>query len=715
MVKFSSLNDAQKEAVVAEDKHLRIIAGAGSGKTRVLTMRIAYLIEKMGVFPKNILAITFTNKAAAEMKSRIGAMLGDDLNTVWISTIHSLCMRILREDIAAMGYPKNFTVVDQNDQHQILKEAYKEYGIDKKNLSYGNVLNYIGNCKTERMSPERAMMLASGDYNEENKAKVYDYYEKRLKSIYGLDFDDLILWTVEMFSKFEMIKKKWSNRFEYIHVDEFQDIDKTQYQLIKQLSSVHDNIYVVGDPDQTIYTWRGADVNIIINFEKDFKDTRTIILNQNYRSTNMILSGANSVIKNNKLRVEKDLFTKADDGEKIVHNTLDSLENEAHYVRKEISKLYGDGTKYSNMAVLYRSNYLSRNIEKVLVEAQIPYVIYGGIRFYERAEIKDILSYLRMITQGDDLAFSRIINVPKRGIGQKTLDNILEIAKEHGITMYQVIKDGLYTKNKDVFTSFVRMIERWKEMEKTADLESLLKSVLDDSGYRMYLEKENETERLENVKALVDDIKEYSEIYESSSLDEYLQMISLYTDKENRNEVDAVSLMTIHSAKGLEFDTVFVIGMSEGVFPSERSMSDGIKGLEEERRLAYVAYTRARRKLYLTDSNDFSFVIQSSKNTSRFVNEIDDEYIEHISKVSKPVFKSNTHFFDDLENITVSKRQVAKPQSNETIKKGDHVMHAIFKEGVVIGEKNGFLEIAFAHPHGIKKILKGHPSVKKIQ
>ena len=649
------------------------------------------------------------------MKSRIGAMLGDDLNTVWISTIHSLCMRILREDIAAMGYPKNFTVVDQNDQHQILKEAYKEYGIDKKNLSYGNVLNYIGNCKTERMSPERAMMLASGDYNEENKAKVYDYYEKRLKSIYGLDFDDLILWTVEMFSKFEMIKKKWSNRFEYIHVDEFQDIDKTQYQLIKQLSSVHDNIYVVGDPDQTIYTWRGADVNIIINFEKDFKDTRTIILNQNYRSTNMILSGANSVIKNNKLRVEKDLFTKADDGEKIVHNTLDSLENEAYYVRKEISKLYGDGTKYSNMAVLYRSNYLSRNIEKVLVEAQIPYVIYGGIRFYERAEIKDILSYLRMITQGDDLAFSRIINVPKRGIGQKTLDNILEIAKEHGITMYQVIKDGLYTKNKDVFTSFVRMIERWKEMEKTADLESLLKSVLDDSGYRMYLEKENETERLENVKALVDDIKEYSEIYESSSLDEYLQMISLYTDKENRNEVDAVSLMTIHSAKGLEFDTVFVIGMSEGVFPSERSMSDGIKGLEEERRLAYVAYTRARRKLYLTDSNDFSFVIQSSKNTSRFVNEIDDEYIEHISKVSKPVFKSNTHFFDDLENITVSKRQVAKPQSNETIKKGDHVMHAIFKEGVVIGEKNGFLEIAFAHPHGIKKILKGHPSVKKIQ
>lgn len=715
MVKFSSLNDAQKEAVVAEDKHLRIIAGAGSGKTRVLTMRIAYLIEKMGVFPKNILAITFTNKAAAEMKSRIGAMLGDDLNTVWISTIHSLCMRILREDIAAMGYPKNFTVVDQNDQHQILKEAYKEYGIDKKNLSYGNILNYIGNCKTERMSPERAMMLASGDYNEENKAKVYDYYEKRLKSIYGLDFDDLILWTVEMFSKFEMIKKKWSNRFEYIHVDEFQDIDKTQYQLIKQLSSVHDNIYVVGDPDQTIYTWRGADVNIIINFEKDFKDTRTIILNQNYRSTNMILSGANSVIKNNKLRVEKDLFTKADDGEKIVHNTLDSLENEAYYVRKEISKLYGDGTKYSNMAVLYRSNYLSRNIEKVLVEAQIPYVIYGGIRFYERAEIKDILSYLRMITQGDDLAFSRIINVPKRGIGQKTLDNILEIAKEHGITMYQVIKDGLYTKNKDVFTSFVRMIERWKEMEKTADLESLLKSVLDDSGYRMYLEKENETERLENVKALVDDIKEYSEIYESSSLDEYLQMISLYTDKENRNEVDAVSLMTIHSAKGLEFDTVFVIGMSEGVFPSERSMSDGIKGLEEERRLAYVAYTRARRKLYLTDSNDFSFVIQNSKNTSRFVNEIDDEYIEHISKVSKPVFKSNTHFFDDLENITVSKRQVAKPQSNETIKKGDHVMHAIFKEGVVIGEKNGFLEIAFAHPHGIKKILKGHPSVKKIQ
>lgn len=713
MVKFSSLNDKQKEAVIASDDHIRIIAGAGSGKTRVLTMRIAYLIEKLGVNPHNILAITFTNKAAAEMKSRITQMLGDDLNTVWISTIHSLCMRILREDISALGYPKNFTIVDQNDQHQILKEAYKEYGLDKKTLSYANVLNYIGNNKTERIDPIRAKKIALGELNEENKAKVYEYYTERLKSIYGLDFDDLILWTVDLFSKFEMIKTKWANRFKYIHVDEFQDIDKNQYQLIKQLSSVHDHIYVVGDPDQTIYTWRGADVNIIINFEKDYKDTKTIILNENYRSTNMILNGANSLIKNNKLRIEKDLFTNAKDGEKITYNSLESEEAEAYYVVREIQKLHRDGVEYSDIAVLYRSNYLSRNVEKVLVESQIPYTMIGGFKFYERAEIKDILSYLRMITTGDDLAFTRIINTPKRGIGPKALENILEIAKDKGISMYEVVKNGLYHKNKDVFEKFVAMIEKWKEIEKNNDLEVLLKHVLDDSGYRYYLESENETERLENVKSLVDDIKEYQLTYDSSTLDEYLQMISLYTDKASQDYSNSVSLMTIHAAKGLEFDTVFVIGMSEGVFPSERSLNDGLKGLEEERRLAYVAYTRAKRKLYLTDNSGFSFVIQSSKTTSRFIDEIDDEYLIDMKNMSSSKPKPKSNFFDDVMETSVSTRKSA-PSKKSMIKPGDRVSHDMFGEGIVTKLDGSFLVIAFKHPYGIRKIVKGHPSIKKI-
>lgn len=709
MVDFSSLNPAQQEAVMDDSHHLRIIAGAGSGKTRVLTMRIAHLIEDENVAPYHILAITFTNKAAKEMKERILKMLGDDKNNVWISTIHSLCMRILREDIGALGYPKNFTIIDQDDQHAILKEAYKEYGIEKKNLGYSTMLAYISNNKSERVTATRALELASGDYNEVKKAQVYGYYLDRLRSIYALDFDDLILWTVDLFSKEAEIKEKWSRRFHYIHVDEFQDIDKTQYKLIRQLSCIHNNLYVVGDPDQTIYTWRGADVNIIIDFERDYPGTKTIILNENYRSTNNILNAANSLIKNNQLRVDKDLFTRRGDGLKITHNSLDSDESEAYYVRREILKLHEDGVNYKDIAILYRSNYLSRNVEKVLMEARVPYIIFGGIRFYERAEVKDILCYLRMVTTADDLAFKRIINAPRRGIGPKTLDQILEIAKANDISMYEVIKQGLYAKNKEVFKNFVKMIESWREMNEAGNLELLLQHVLDDSGYREYLTKENETERLENVKSLVDDIAEYQQTYPESSLDEYLQMISLYTDKASDKDSDSVNLMTIHAAKGLEFDTVFVIGMSEGVFPGERAMSEGLKGLEEERRLAYVAYTRAKRILYLTDGKSFSFVLQSSKTTSRFVNEINEKYIEHVNRrvEVKPTFVSS------VSDTTLTTRKDSATASSSKIKKGDRVIHALFGEGIVVNDSGNILSIAFMHPHGIKKIAKGHQSIKK--
>ena len=709
MVDFSSLNPAQQEAVMDDSHHLRIIAGAGSGKTRVLTMRIAHLIEDENVAPYHILAITFTNKAAKEMKERILKMLGDDKNNVWISTIHSLCMRILREDIGALGYPKNFTIIDQDDQHAILKEAYKEYGIEKKNLGYSTMLAYISNNKSERVTATRALELASGDYNEVKKAQVYGYYLDRLRSIYALDFDDLIFWTVDLFSKEAEIKEKWSRRFHYIHVDEFQDIDKTQYKLIRQLSCIHNNLYVVGDPDQTIYTWRGADVNIIIDFERDYPGTKTIILNENYRSTNNILNAANSLIKNNQLRVDKDLFTRRGDGLKITHNSLDSDESEAYYVRREILKLHEDGVNYKDIAILYRSNYLSRNVEKVLMEARVPYIIFGGIRFYERAEVKDILCYLRMVTTADDLAFKRIINAPRRGIGPKTLDQILEIAKANDISMYEVIKQGLYAKNKEVFKNFVKMIESWREMNEAGNLELLLQHVLDDSGYREYLTKENETERLENVKSLVDDIAEYQQTYPESSLDEYLQMISLYTDKASDKDSDSVNLMTIHAAKGLEFDTVFVIGMSEGVFPGERAMSEGLKGLEEERRLAYVAYTRAKRILYLTDGKSFSFVLQSSKTTSRFVNEINEKYIEHVNRrvEVKPTFVSS------VSDTTLTTRKDSATASSSKIKKGDRVIHALFGEGIVVNDSGNILSIAFMHPHGIKKIAKGHQSIKK--
>ena len=710
MVSYSSLNDKQKEAVIDESKHLRIIAGAGSGKTRVLTMRIAYLIEQKHINPKNVLAITFTNKAANEMKNRISEMLGEAGDGAFISTIHSLCVRILKEEIGVFGYPKNFTIVDADDQKTILKEAYKEFNIDKKDLSYGSVLDYIANCKYEELSYEKAMDQAYGEKKLVDKANVYKYYDERLKSLYALDFDDLILFTVRLFKLHKDILKKWSSKFIYIHVDEFQDIDKTQYELIKLLSSCHDNVYVVGDPDQTIYTWRGADVNIIVNFDKDFKNTKTIILNQNYRSTNNILEGANSLIKYNKSRVPKDLFSENGDGDKIVHKTLPDETSEAYYIVSCIQSLLKQGYEYNDIAILYRSNYLSREVEKVFIENRIPYVIYGGIRFYERMEVKDILSYLRLIVTGDDLAFQRVINQPKRGIGQKSIDTIFSLAKENNISMYEVVKQGLFAKNQSVLESFVDMVERWKSSLDGKPLEEVLTDVFEQSGYRSMLEKENETERIENVKSLIDDIKDYQETYPGSTLADYLSMISLYTDKANTDGSTSVSLMTIHASKGLEFKAVFVVGLSEGIFPSERTMLEQ-KGVEEERRLAYVAYTRAKEKLTLTDTSSFSYVVNSAKTTSRFVNEVDEKYIEHLDK---PVLKQQS-VFDVPFTTKVSSIEPKKeaPRRPSRYRKSDVVIHKIFGEGVVVKCDGDFVTVAFSYPHGTKTIKADHPSIRK--
>lgn len=710
MVSYSSLNDKQKEAVIDDSKHLRIIAGAGSGKTRVLTMRIAYLIEQKHINPKNVLAITFTNKAANEMKNRISEMLGEAGDGAFISTIHSLCVRILKEEIGVFGYPKNFTIVDGDDQKTILKEAYKEFNIDKKDLSYGSALDYIANCKYEELSYEKAMDQAYGEKKLVDKANVYKYYDERLKSLYALDFDDLILFTVRLFKLHKDILKKWSSKFIYIHVDEFQDIDKTQYELIKLLSSTHDNVYVVGDPDQTIYTWRGADVNIIVNFDKDFKNTKTIILNQNYRSTNNILEGANSLIKYNKSRVPKDLFSENGDGDKIVHKTLPDETSEAYYIVSCIQSLLKQGYEYNDIAILYRSNYLSREVEKVFIENRIPYVIYGGIRFYERMEVKDILSYLRLIVTGDDLAFQRVINQPKRGIGQKSIDTIFSLAKENNISMYEVVKQGLFAKNQSVLESFVDMVERWKSSLDGKPLEEVLTDVFEQSGYRSMLEKENEAERIENVKSLIDDIKDYQETYPGSTLADYLSMISLYTDKANTDGSASVSLMTIHASKGLEFKVVFVVGLSEGIFPSERTMLEQ-KGVEEERRLAYVAYTRAKEKLTLTDTSSFSYVVNSAKTTSRFVNEIDEKYIEHLDKpVAKQQSVFDVPFTTKISSIEPKKEVPRRPSR---YRKSDVVIHKIFGEGVVVKCDGDFVTVAFSYPHGTKTIKADHPSIRK--
>ena len=735
MVQISDLNANQREAVLDDSKYLRIVAGAGSGKTRVLTMRIVHLIEEENVYPNKILAITFTNKAANEMKERIRQMLQNEVTQPWISTIHSLCVRILREDITCMGWPKNFTVLDADDQKTILKEAYKQLEIDANTYPFGSMLDYISNNKGAEISVDRAFELAGDFSGDKTKAEVYKYYVKRQNDMYALDFDDLILWVVRMFKTYSEVLTKWQNRFSYIHVDEFQDIDKIQYKLIKQLTGPFNHLYVVGDPDQTIYSWRGADVNIIMNFEKDFKGVKTIMLNENYRSTSCILNGANSVIRNNKNRLDKELFTSRTSNEKITHYASANDEYEAAYVANKISELHRNGKAYKDIAVLYRSNYLSRSIEKALLDQRIPYIIYGGLRFYDRQEVKDALCYLRLVVIGDDLALQRVINKPKRGIGNKTMELIADTARNENKTMLEVLEtENIFSgKAKVTLNDFVNKVNRWKKMAESKKIETfaLFETILDESGYKAMLEEDHETDRLENLKELIDDIKEFTENYPDSSLDEYLQQVSLYGDREETMSGDYIQLMTVHAAKGLEFDTVFVTDMNDGIFPNERAMNEGSRGVEEERRLAYVAFTRAKNKLYLTEAGGFSFILQRARQTSRFIKEIDDEYIENtgVGNEEHDAFRNRQTLYGQRRENTFYEREekrelysfsekgevesIKREVSSSGYKTGDHLTHVKFGEGVVISCKGGIVEIAFPYPYGVKKIAAGHPSLKK--
>lgn len=714
MIDISVLNEDQKEAVLSDDKYLRIVAGAGSGKTRVLTMRIVHLVEDKGVWPTHILAITFTNKAANEMKDRIRNMMPEATSQAWISTIHSLCVRILREDIMALDWPRNFTVLDADDQKSILREAYKQLKVDSQTYSYGSLLDYISNNKSSDISVERAYILAGGYSGEKTKAQIYEYYVKRQNDLYALDFDDLILWTVRMFRKFPEILAKWQKRFSYIHVDEFQDIDNIQYELIRQLTGMENSLYVVGDPDQTIYTWRGADVNIILNFVKDYPSAKTIMLNQNYRSTSAILNGANSVIKNNRHRLEKDLFSNRESEEKITHYASAGDEYEAQWIAQEVKELHKKGKDYHDMAILYRSNYLSRSIEKAMLDQRIPYVIYGGVRFYERQEIKDALCYLRMVTSADDLAFRRIINQPKRGIGNKTMDTIETAARAKQCSMYEVIKsEKLFSgKAQNTLDKFVEMVERWRTEAASEQCEifRLFEKILDESGLKHSYEENQEMDRVENLKELIDDVKEFSEDYPESTLDEYLQLVSLYGDRDETMNSDYIQLMTVHAAKGLEFDTVFVTDMNEGIFPNERAMNDGPKGVEEERRLAYVAFTRAKNKLYITEAGGFSFILQKVRTRSRFLDEIDESCIEHQGAVFEERSRPAAGGFLDAQPVGVRYMNSA---SMPQYRKGEEVVHTRFGTGVVLSCKDGFAKIMFAEPFGVKNIAAGHPSLKR--
>ena len=719
-----NLNARQYEAMTTIDQHVRIIAGAGSGKTRVVTSRIAYLIEQCHVSPHHILAITFTNKAAKEMKERVEKMLPTLDSSVKISTIHSFCMRLLREDIYVLGYPRNFTVLDSDDARSILKDAYKLMQIDVKAYSYASMLAYISGNKTEFVSPSVALDMARFDEKEQVRAKVYEYYQKRLKEMYALDFDDLLIFAHNVLKEDESIRMKWQRRFRFIHVDEFQDVDALQYDIIRYLCGEHTCLCVVGDPDQTIYTWRGADVGIILRFDRDF-DAKTIVLNENYRSTPTILNAANAVIANNRNRIEKELFTSNADAGKIIYYNAADEQLQPTWVAAKIAALHHENVEYSQIAILYRSNYLSRSLEHALHDHRIPYRIYGGVRFYERMEIKDALSYLRLLLpkseedqheKWKDLAVKRIINTPKRGIGAKSLEKLEACAQMYDINMYDALSyDGIFSgKAKMEVNRLVQIIQRYQKLVNEIALDHLLEGLLEEVGYIAMLQTDKEIERIENIKELIEDIAHYVEEHPEGTLEEYLQEISLYTDREENDNPNCVQLMTIHAAKGLEFDHVFVYELCDGVFPSKRSLEEsGKAGLEEERRLAYVAFTRARQKLYLSSSSGYSYVMDGAKLPSRFIREIPSEFLQDLMKKPKPTLTSNSRPTMMSRRSEASQTEASSRRSSDKIKKGDKVVHASFGEGVVIRVDAKIATIAFGAKFGIRKLMVDHPSLQK--
>ena len=703
-----NLNDRQLQAVTTKSQYVRVIAGAGSGKTRVLTTRILYLIDQWGIPSENILAITFTNKAAKEMKDRIEKMVDDNGNSSFISTIHSFCLYFLRREIKVLDYPSNFSVIDTDDQKLIIKEAIKQYDIENTKGEINNILNYISNNKAAGIDCLAALDMANND-KYTMYAKAYQYYMDRCKQQYYLDFDDLLLFTNRILKTKSQIKEKWQKKYQFILVDEFQDIDNVQYELISHLASETSYVYVVGDPDQTIYSWRGANINIILDFDKKFKNAETIILNQNYRSTQNILNGANSLISYNKNRVKKDLISQNSAGDKIIHFSAGSEESESMYIVDKINSFLAKGNNYQDIAILYRSNYLSRSIEKRLVDYHIPYIIYGGIRFYERKEIKDMLAYLKMLSIKDDISVKRTINIPKRGIGDKSIDALFDYARENNLSLYQAI-DTYQGSGEKKMKAYKQLIDELTEQSNDKSLTDLFDMVFQQSGYLEMLTNSKDPEdanRLENIKELMNDIEDFSKSNVDATLDDYLANVALYTDIQNSSDENVVRLMTVHAAKGLEFDIVFVCALSDGIFPSQRSIEEsGNKGLEEERRLAYVAFTRARKVLILTDNRGFSYSEGASKRPSRFIEEIDSQYLKDYNKVV------NDNYYNSSSSTVISHNKTA---TSSKYKNGDKVYHDVFGEGIVLKSEGGNVQIAFSFPYGVKTIAASFPKLHKMK
>ena len=634
---LKELNDKQYEAVVNTKGPCLVIAGAGSGKTKVLTHKIAYIMQEENAKPWDILAITFTNKAANEMKERIANLVGDNVKDMWVGTFHSICVRILRRFIDRIGFDTSFIIFDTSDQKTLIKNCLKDLAIDDKLFNERSVQSEISNAKNDMLEPFQYTAKAMGDYRKEKIATVYELYQKRLKENNAIDFDDIINYTIKILMENPDVLEYYSNKFKYVLVDEYQDTNKAQFTLITLLASKNGNITVVGDNDQGIYSFRGADISNILNFEKDFPGTKIIKLEQNYRCTGNILKAANAVIKNNEVKYEKKLWTENEIGKLPKVYLADNEYDEGSYIVEQIEHLKREEYyKYSDFAILYRMNTQSRAIEDIFRRENIPYKIIGGLKFYERKEIKDIIAYLRLIQNtSDNLSLKRIINEPKRGIGKTSLDSIEELANNEGISMYKIIKDAqqyglnrIYLKSRD----FINVIEELRQKQKDLTISELIKLTLKKTGYMQALKDEKTIEaenRIENLDEFLTVAIEFEEQFAENTLADFLEGITLSSDLDNMEETeDSVTLMTLHSAKGLEFPVVFLVGMEEGIFPGYKSIGEP-KELEEERRLCYVGITRAKENLFLTCSKKRTIFGSTSCNAvSRFLKEIPKELLD---------------------------------------------------------------------------------------
>ena len=696
---IDSLNNRQKEAVVNTDGPMLILAGAGSGKTKVLTTKVAYLIEEKNIDPNNILAITFTNKAAKEMKERIFKLEGNSAFYIQISTFHSFGLKILKENCELLGYEKNFTILDSDDSLSIIKKIMKELNIDANKYNPKAIKNVISNNKNEIIDPEKYSLYVNTDFDE-IALEVYRKYEKSLKINNAVDFDDLLILPLKLFNNNPGVLQKYQEKYKYVFIDEYQDTNEPQYILSKMISAKYKNITVVGDADQAIFTWRGANYKNILNFEKDYKDAKVVLLEENYRSTKTILNAANNVIKNNKVRKEKNLWTQNEEGSKITYYKAFDEKDESNYVVNEIKKLIEKGVNPKDICVLYRANAQSRTVEEAFLTSNISYNIVGSYAFYNRKEIKDLIAYLKLIYNNkDDVSLLRIINYPKRGIGNKAIENLAIKSNVLDKSLYEVIDSG---KELD----FKNMIEEIKKEESHLTLTELIDMVLDKSGMKKSLEDEKSIEadiRLENLEEFKS-IAKAMEINEGIvSLEELLDKLALVSDvseQKNDNE-DKVTLMTMHAVKGLEYDYVFIVGVEEGLFPHNNSLESNDE-LEEERRLCYVAITRAKKKLYLINARSRILYGKVSSNVpSRFINEISDEYIETIGK---------------KEDINVFKPKIDKNKmmnEDNDLHPGDMVNHDKYGFGVVVTIDGSIATISFKRD-GLKKLMKNHKSIHKM-